>query len=163
MSIFTLLPYYILAPTISLRKCPFSCYNLIMQKFRWFGHCGLRKEDAKFWDIAKSGSFQMAIAQNLINKTKFFKVVSIRTCQKLKKCIFKISKKCFYNPFFAKNTFFHLMLSPKFLNILQRIGLNHGNAHVKLFQWYIFGLGAIGKSLSLIRPIFHFFTHPFLG
>ena len=63
-----------------------------------------------------------------------------------------MKKKCFW----AKNTFFHLMPSPKFLKILQRIGLNHGNAHVKLFQWYIFGLGAIGKSLSLIRPIFHF-------
>ena len=48
------------------------------------------------------------------------------------------------------------MPSPKFLKILQKIGLNHGNAHVKLFQWYIFGLGAIGKSLSLIWPIFHF-------
>ena len=48
------------------------------------------------------------------------------------------------------------MPSPKFLKILQRIGLNHGNAHVKLFQWYIFGLGAISKSLSLIWPIFHF-------
>ena len=58
--------------------------------------------------------------------------------------------------FWAKNTFFHLMPSQKFLKILQRIGLNHGKAHVKLFQWYIFGLGAIGKSLSLIRPIFHF-------
>ena len=62
----------------------------------------------------------------------------------------------FFSPFLAKNTFFHLMSSPKFLKILQRIGLNHGNAHVKLFQWYIFGLGAIDKSLSLIRPIFHF-------
>ena len=62
-------------------------------------------------------------------------------------------KKCVFSP---KTPFFHLMPSPKFLKILQRIGLNHGNAHVKLFQWYIFGLGAIGKSLSLIRPIFHF-------
>merc|ERR1711942_196249 len=48
------------------------------------------------------------------------------------------------------------MSSTKFLKILQSIGLNHGNAHVKLFQWHIFSLGAIGKSLSLIRPIFHF-------
>merc|ERR1712101_37606 len=65
--------------------------------------------------------------------------------------------------FWAKNTFFHLMPSPKFLKILQRIGLNHGNTHVKSFHWYIFGLGAIGKSLSLIPPIFHFFHPPFFG
>merc|ERR1712002_1173009 len=63
----------------------------------------------------------------------------------------------FHPPFFGlKTPFFHLMPSPKFLKILQRIGLNHGNAHVKSFQWYFFGLGAIGKSLSLIHPIFHF-------
>ena len=58
--------------------------------------------------------------------------------------------------FSPKTPFFHFMPSPKFLKILQRIVLNHGNAHVKFFQWYFFGLGAIGKSLSQIRPIFHF-------
>ena len=63
---------------------------------------------------------------------------------------------CHQHFFGLKIPFFHLMPSPKFLKILQRIGLNHGKAHVKLFQWYIFGLGAIGKSLSLIWPIFHF-------
>ena len=65
-------------------------------------------------------------------------------------------KKSVFSKKSAKTPFSHLMPSPKFLKILQRIGLNHGNAHVKLFQWHIFGLGAIGKSLSLILPIFHF-------
>ena len=34
VSIFTLLPYYILAPTISLKKCPFSRYYLIIYQLQ---------------------------------------------------------------------------------------------------------------------------------
>ena len=137
---------YILAPTISLKKCQFSRYYLIIYQLQQLA--------------SKSVHFHVTTLlytsyNNQPQKVSIFMLLSVY--------ILAPTILALFSPFFAKNTFFSFDAISKIPENLQRIGLNRGNAHVKSFQWYVFGLGAIGKSLSLIRPIFHFFTHPFLG